>query len=368
MTTYELKKYLSANNRLLLLLKDIGCHHIVSHSGYISCGNIDGDNIGAINIYIDSNYLKVVNYTRSRYFDDSADIYTLVQYNRKKQGYSGNFYDVIIYIHNLFGLDIDNLYNHEKKEETHALSSIFERLRNLSRRKLVDVEELKEINEVDYVPYVHIDFFREGIIKKTIEKFGLCYSFKRQRTMIPLRYWSNGKLLGYNGRTSVKNANEFGIKKYYITSGYKKAYNLYGLWENKESIEKADYIVLYEAEKSVLKRDSLGDSTGVALQGHDISYEQVRIILSLNVKEVIIAMDNDIPEEEIWYLCEKFYHYKKVSYICDKYQFSNGKEIKLLGEKDSPADAKNDVFKFMFDHRWRYGEREHEKYFKRFKK
>lgn len=57
----------------------------------------------------------------------------------------------------------------------------------------------------------------------------------------------------------------------------------------------------------VLKRDSLNDPTGVALEGHFMSDEQVRIILGVGVKEVVIAMDKDVPIEEVWSMCEKFY-------------------------------------------------------------
>lgn len=49
--------------------------------------------------------------------------------------------------------------------------------------------------------------------------------------------------------------------------------NLFGLWENKDSIQEKGHVVVFEAEKSVLKRDSLNDPTGVAVSGHEISDE-----------------------------------------------------------------------------------------------
>jgi DNA primase len=82
-----------------------------------------------------------------------------------------------------------------------------------------------------------------------------------------MRYWLTGELLGFNQRTTVENYEEFGIKKYFITPTYPKALNLYGLYENYDAIQKAGYVVVAESEKSVLKRDSLGDSTVVALSG-----------------------------------------------------------------------------------------------------
>jgi DNA primase len=178
--------------------------------------------------------------------------------------------------------------------------------------------------------------------------------------MIPLKDWSTGKLLGVNSRTVIKNYNEFGIKKYFITPTYKKHLNLFGLYENREAIENAGYIVIVEGEKSVLKRDSLQDSTLVALSGHTMSDAQVSIIKSLNINEVIIALDKDVPIQESRHICDKIARYKKVSYMYDKWD--------LLGEKDSPADADNKRYKFLFDHRITYDSKEQSVYKKGMKK
>ena len=120
-----------------------------------------------------------------------------------------------------------------------------------------------------------------------------------------------------------------------------------------EYIEKKKRCVIVEAEKSVLKRDSIGDCTLIALQGKNISDEQVRIISSLDVKEIIVALDNDVDINEIRFICEKFYRIKNVSYIKDKY--------KLLGDKDSPCDKGDDVYNYLFKHRINYDSIEHQK-------
>ena len=119
------------------------------------------------------------------------------------------------------------------------------------------------------------------------------------------------------------------------------------------------YCVLYEAEKSVLKRDSLNDPTGLALQGHSISEEQVRIILGLNVREIVVALDKDVPIEEVWSICERFYMKRKVTYIWDSHN--------LLGEKDSPADANSKIYNFLFKYRIEYDEEKHKEYLKTLK-
>ena len=354
MDIVSLKKYIYRENKIEFILNEIGCHHIKYHSSkeYYSCGNKNGDNKAAINIK-NNEYLNCVNYTREKYFQDGSDLITLVQYNKKLDNESFTFWDTIKYLHSILGLKLTYKKQEKKKEKIDPLY-IFKKVKN---RKIQNVYEFNILNEVelnDFIPYIHIDIFKEGIIKKTIQKFGLAYSYKWKRTIFPIRYWLTGELLAYNARTSVSNYELFDISKYYITPGYQKQNNIYGLYENKKDIESAKYITLLESEKSVCKRDSRNDSTCVALQGHSISDEQIRIISGLDINEVVIALDKDISEEEIWHMCEKFFHIRKVSYIYDKYD--------LLGEKDSPADANMDIYNFLFEHRVTYDEILHRKY------
>lgn len=356
MTASELKEYIFNNNKVEDVLIHISCHHIKYHDGmgYYTCGNVDGDNQSAIVVYLDK-YLNVMDYTRKD-IGYGSDILTLVQYNLSViNKHKVGFKDAINYLCNLYGLD--TRYRKKKEVVVKDPLSIFKDILTSDDDYDRDIEE---IMEMDYVPYVHIDFFREGITKKTIDKFELCYSNIKKRTMIPIRYWLDGTLLAYNGRSSVENCEYYGIKKYMITKHYPKSINLYGLWENQKDIEEKGYITVFEAEKSVLKRDSLMDSTGVALTGHTMSNEQVRIILGLNIDEVVIALDKDIDINEVRNMCEKFYNKRKVSYIYDKYG--------LLNDKDSPADAREDIYQYLFKYRISYNSKEHDLFIESLKK
>ena len=362
MTITELKNYIFENGKIEFILQEIGCHSIKYHESkeYYSCANINGDNPSAINVK-NNKYLNCKNYTRQKEFDEKSDILTLIQYNKKLDNSKFSFLDTLKYIHKILNLPFKFKTTQEKnKKEAVDPLRIFKKVKHRKRKQ--NVLELNVLNESEidnFMPYVHIDFFRRGIIKKTIDKFGLCYSYRRKRTCIPLRYWSTGELLGFNMRTSIENYDLLDIPKYFITPDYPKSMNLFGLWENMESIRKAGYVIVYESETSVLARDSLKDSTGVALSGHDLSDEQVRILIGLGV-EVIFALDKDIDINLVRHYCEKFYRIRKVSYICDKWD--------LLKEKDSPADARNQIFEFMMKYRTIYNEKEHREYLKSLRK
>ena len=362
MTALELKKYILENNKTQYILENLGCHKIVYHPNVdndkatITCTQPDGDNPTGVVIKLNKD-LPYYSYSRNIHIEEGKDIFNLIQDIKKIK-----FSEAIKYTHNILGLEYK--YCPKKKEiekPKYDPLAIFKKAAS-RRRYICDVKDIKYLEEDvldDFYPSIHIDLFREGIIKKTIDKFHLGYSYKWKRTIFPHYYWLTGQLMGYNARTSVDNYDLFDIKKYFLTPGMKKELNLYGLYQNMEEIEKQHIIVIGESEKSVLKRDSRGDSTWVAISGKTLSEEQVRIILGLDVKEIVIALDKDVVEEEIWSMCEKFFRARKVSYIWDKHN--------LLGEKDSPADACNKIYNYLFKYRVEYDENKHKEYKRRLK-
>lgn len=350
MDTISLKKYIFENNKIEYILNEIGCNHIQYHPNkeFYSCSNYNGDNQGAVNVK-NNEYLSVVNWTREKEFSGNSDIITLVQYNKNM-----SFVDAVKYVHKILDIPFE-FKKIAKPEKKYDPLDVFKRVLR-SNRSVVNVDDIHVLDEKliqDYIPLLHIDWVKQGITERTRKKFGLAYSYKYKRVIIPMRYWLTGELLGFNQRTTVENYEEFNIKKYFITPTYPKQLNLYGLYENYNSIQKAGYVVIAESEKSCLKRDSLGDETVVSLSGKNISDEQVRILIGLNV-EVVIALDKDVDINEIRHICNKFYRIRPVSYIYDKWD--------LLDKKDAPMDAKNKIYQFLFKHRVKYDEGENKKY------
>lgn len=350
MTINELKEYIYDNNKIEYILEEIGCHSITYHpnKNFYSCGNYNGDNKGAINVR-NNEYLGVTNWTREKEFGDNSDIITLVQYNKNM-----SLIEAIKYLHKILNIPFEFKKKEDKSKKIDHLNIFKRQLR--SNRRAINVDDIHILDDKlldDFVPMLHIDWFREGIMPWTRDKFKLAYSYKHKRVIIPLRYWATGELLGFNQRTTVENYEEFGIKKYFITPTYQKALNLFGLYENYDSIQKAGYVVVAESEKSVLKRDSFGDGTVVALSGKSISDEQVRILIGLNV-EIVIGLDKDVDIDEVRHMCEKFKNVRKVSYIHDF--------MDILGDKDAPMDASNKDYQFLFESRIVYDRSEQRKY------
>ena len=348
MTIGELKKYIHSQNKISFVLEELKCHHIKYHSnkGYYTACNPDGDNKSAVLVY-DNEYLTVKNFTRDLLkYDAFPDILTLIKFYKKM-----DFRKSVKWLHKILGIKYSA--NMQSSEETQDPLRIFKSLYKYKKNSI----EYKILNEnllTDFYPYVHKDFAAEGILKNTIKKFQLGYSYEAQGTIIPIRYWLDGSLIGIIRRTSVDNYDMFDIPKYFPIKPYLKSGNIYGLWENYQSIQDMGYCVVFEAQKSVLKRDSLKDYTATAICGHDISEDQVRILCGLNLKEIVIAFDKDVSLNEIRHQCEKFYGIRNISYIYDT--------DNLLGDKDSPADKGQYIYQTLFENRISYNQNEHEEY------
>ena len=352
----ELKEYIYKNDKIEYILNEIGCHSIKYHPNkeFFSCANYDGDNQGAINVR-NNVYLGVTNWTRSE-FSDNSDIITLVQYNKNM-----SFIEALKYLHNILDLPFEFKKKAEKPKKYNPVDVFTRQLR--CNKRVINVDDIHILDDKlldDYIPMLHIDWVREGITERTRKRFKIAYSYKHKRIIIPHFYWLTNELIAFNMRTVVQNYDEFGIKKYYLSSGYNKSLNLYGYCQNKDEIEKKGYCVLVESEKSVLKRSSLFDDTCLALSGKSLSQEQIRIVESLNIKELVLCLDNDVHIDEVRWMAEQFKNRFKVSYIKDSWN--------ILGKKDSPCDARNKDYQFLFNNRIVYDREEQRKYKESLKK
>lgn len=352
MTINELKQYIYNERKIEYVLEQIGCHniHYNSQKEYWSAAQPDGDNPQGVNIR-NNEYLNYRSFSRGIDYEDNKDLISLVESANKL-----SFIEALKYLHNILDLPFEFKKKEEKPKKKFDPLGVFKKTLR-SNRIVVNVNDIHVLDDKlldDYVPMLHIDWVREGITERARKKFNIAYSYKHKRVVIPHYYWMTNELIAFNMRTTVPNYEEFGIKKYYLSNGYNKSLNLYGYCQNKEEIESKGYCTLVEGEKSVLKRFSLGDGTCLALSGKSLSTEQIRIINSLNIKELVICLDNDVSIDEVRWIAEQFKHRIKVSYIKDF--------MGILGEKDSPCDACNKDYQFLFDSRIVYDRNEQKKY------
>ena len=357
MNGYMLKQYLSNNIDLLQdILESLGCHSITTKGKEMRFALPNHSNPTSGMLFSDTLYVKVWNE-----LDIQGDIITLVKILKNI-----TYGETIIYLCNLLGIDFDPMFQPTEIKNTNDwISPLLELCGKTKKHTEIDLN-LFDLESTYYHFAPHIDLCKEGITLSVQKQFNIGYDFWSQRILFPHRLWNGqeNEFVGIIGRTTNPYWKELDLPKYFPLKKYIKSCNLYGYWENTHvqipddlsDIEKLTYrtfdnthrVIVYEAEKSVLKRASFHDYTGVALCGHALSDQQVKILASMNnVSEVIFALDNDVPEHTMREMCKRIFN-KKTSYIIDKERDVPNSTNRILGPKDSPADCcPKDFYKLL---------------------
>lgn len=142
----------------------------------------------------------------------------------------------------------------------------------------------------------------EGVDLLTQEYYGVRLDLPSNRIVIP-EYDINGRLVGAKARVNDKNCPHDQRWSMYIP--YPKSQICYGYHHNYKNIQQKDTVIIVESEKSVMQARSFGVNCCMAIGGHNISEAQKKIIKSLMVKNVIIAYDEGICQEESEYEAKK---------------------------------------------------------------
>lgn len=313
------------------------------------CHNIEG---GSHKLYYYFDSKMFVCYTEC---NDSFNIFELIQKIEKLHGYTLNIFEVAEKMG--YGTSPQRLRTEEEIREEKELLFL-KQLSSKTEAPLLKYDSLDESvlsNFSTDKKYLSL-WLNEGINEETLNRFKIGYSVKDEAISIPHRD-AEGNLIGVRGRFVGPNP----LNKYmpltlsgkllnHATRG-----NLYGLYENKENIERLRRVVIFEGEKSVLKMNSIYGSDGntaVATSGNKVTNEQIRLFTELNVEEVVLAFDKDfkteLEREEILKryesIAKRLSIYFNTSIIVDW--------INATDYKDSPIDKGKEVFEELFAARY----------------
>ena len=337
MDSKELKEYIVKNDLIEKVLDKIGCHSFMDCSNDIRCALPNDDNSTKVSVNKENLGVRIFTSGESVY----GDIYNLIMYVTKCK-----FKEAFDLCCNI--LNVDKSYESNiKKSPIDFFKKIKVKKNKIPEQTYYDLDILDRYNNM-----IHIDLIRkDGIVDlDIINKYSIMFDERTQRIIFPhFKYNDKTKIVGVVGRTVIPSFEELKIPKYLslLDTPYEKNYNLYGLSHNIENIKKAGVVIIFEAEKSVIKADMFGCPIGVAVGCHEISSFQKKLLIGLNV-EICIAFDKDVEEEFIKEICKELNYFRKISYIKDKY--------KLLKEKDSPVDRGIRRWKYLFKNRIIYKE------------
>lgn len=223
---------------------------------------------------IDNDNLWVKDFARN----NSSDLISFIITEK-----STDFRTVINQIRNIFNLD--NYFY--KKSKYQLFGGLYEHIgvKNENQIKIYD-ESALDIYEKKY----SLRFLRDGISLESQKFWGDRYDRETNRIIIPL-YNEFHQLVGAKGRLNAE-PTEY-EPKYLYTIPVASSYILYGMCQNYEYLYGND-IVITESEKSVQQGYTFGVRNIVALSGNNISEKQTQLLLQLNPKRIIMALDEGL--------------------------------------------------------------------------
>ena len=296
--------------------------------------------------------------------DASFDIYDLIvkiNHNAGNKEYSLS--RAIAFVAKYFGYTTDIFEFEDNFETTEDWKIIndFKRDKDLTSFSSQKVE-MKIYNDsvLKHLPRPHIiSWEQEDISFEIMQLRGICYDPLNEAVVIP-HYNINGELVGIRERTLIKENEIYGKYRPAVLNGqmynHPLGYNLYNLNNSKKAISQFQKAIVFEGEKSCLKYASyFGQESdiSVACCGSNLINYQVKLLLSLGVKEIIIAFDKQFQKigDEEWQkwvfklktIYNKYGGYVTISYLFDKEN--------LLDYKDSPIDKTSDIFLQLYKNR-----------------
>lgn len=184
---------------------------------------------------------------------------------------------------------------------------------------------------------------QEGISRESLDKFQVFYDGFSDRLVYPIRD-TGGHIVNIGGRALDPEWKEKNMRKYTYFFSWGTMAVVYGLFENMEAILKAKEVIIFEGCKSVLIANTWGIHNCGALLTSHLNPNQMKILARLGCR-VVFALDKDVDVRKDRHI-ERLKNYVNCEYLIDK--------DNILGEKDSPVDKGEEVFRKLYGDRVRY--------------
>lgn len=314
---------------------------------------------------------------------EGGDSYKLVYYDESKLFYCftrGASYDVFEMVRRALGIedfyesfkyvcDFFQLYDNSNNENPSELIDdwdIFNQIDDFEKEKIntPNAPINENILEYYYPLAAPTEWINDGISSEVMYHFGIRIDAALQKIIIPHRD-IEGRLIGIRGRTfdpiELLKGKYMPVKIEETWYTHSLGQNLYGLYENKETIQRLKKVLVCESEKAVMQCATIygvNNNFCVATCGSNLSEEQMNMLIRLGVEEIILGYDKEYTTgrgetETINYFNKLVNHvqylaqFMEVSIIMD---YDN-----LLNYKDSPTDHGKEVLEQLMKNKIHVG-------------
>lgn len=329
MDAQELKEKIIFDEKIELILEELGMKYIKERDDYFSCAMPDGDNRTSTIVY--KNSLHVDAYTRN-ILDQygNSDIISLVTFIR------GTYItESIKWLCDVCG------YNFYKKNDIQSgalswINSMWKVHLEGSHDEEEIVEPIDEKVLHYFGRYGNPMFYEDGINYETQWEFELGFDLMYHMITIPIRD-EIGTLCGIKGRLYKEFIDSNESKYFYIQPCAKNSI-LYGLHKTKEYIKEKNEVIVVEGEKAVMQLWTMGIRNAVAIGGHQLSRVQIQKLTHLNVP-IVIAYDEGVEIGKDGKVDKSFYRNEFNKFLDKQTVYCiYDRTKKILDEKESPSD------------------------------
>ena len=208
-------------------------------------------------------------------------------------------------------------------------------------RKILDFQKDYIQKYADELPE---EWIKEGILPDILKKFNIRIDKNSNRIVYPM-FDNAGNYLTAKGRSRLdkETIKALKIPKYISFNSINNVDFFCGMKENYNNIRREGRAIIFEGIKSVMHVIPWGYDYGLSSETRHLNDEQVKILIKIGLKEVIIAYDKDIKLEEIIPQVQMLKKFMSVSVIYDKWN--------LIKDKDSPCDQGKEIFDRLFNNR-----------------
>lgn len=276
----EIKEEILKNSdNIVALLEAFDFTHIRTSSREIrfARGEQSGQNIS---IRLDNNeYLSVQDYAKGI----RKDIFSYIIEEKNV-----TFRDVIQKTKQILGLDDD----WQPQQRRSLFGGIYQNISNSNRE--IKLKAYDESILDQYECCGNLRFLRDVISLESQKFWGVRFSVEDNAIVIPIRN-EYGELVGIKNRINWNPSED--ESKYYYSVPVASSQVLYGYSENYSYLYGND-VIIAESEKAVMQAWSFNTRNILGLGSNSLSEKQTKLLLQLQPKRIIIAMDEGLAFEQ----------------------------------------------------------------------
>ena len=255
-----------------------------------------------------------------------------------------SFNEAVEKLTQLVGVDIKQLKQCETVSIFKAVNRLYEPNKKANDVPRIVLPEYFIDRYKDEAPQEWID---EGIEPAIMKKYNVRIDERSNRIVYPL-YDKDLNLIAFKGRTRFKNYKAMDLQKYQTYQKIGTTDFFVGMKENRDSIIRNNKVIIFEGIKSGMKVESWGFDYWLSSETSWLNDEQIRILVELQVKEVVIAYDNDVTLSKIKECAKKLARFTNVYVVLDR---SNRFNRLLPEDKMSPCDMGQEIWETLYSER-----------------